>query len=293
MSNLAIDEIIKQCAIYVGLDEPTGTITTSTDKNIKKLLQFSLQTGKEIRDNYYDTNLKKNHEITLAASDDQYTLPDDFWRMIPGTLWDQSNSWRIFGPISDQDWNAFKHGIVSSLTRKRLRIFGYNPNSGEIYIDPVPGATETISFDYIRKQWFLPQDWAASTSYSSGDLVSSNGNIYSSGSTATSGSTRPTGTTTHDDGTITWTYVSGQLYSDTSQQWLADTDFPIIDDDLITMGTIWRFLRREGLEYQDEKDEYYSELTRRFSRMETSEILSFADSGLYQFVDNFPEGDYG
>lgn len=291
--SLTIAEIVKQAAIDIGKDEPSGTITTSTDKDIKQLLQFSLKTGRELRDKYLFPQLKKHYEITISASDDQYNLPGDMWKMIPGTQWNQTNSWKLFGPLNDQEWNTLKYGVVAVGTRKKFRVFGGNEDSGQFFIDPEPSTNETISFDYIRKQWILPKAWAASTAYSSGDYVSANGNIYTAGSTDTSGSTRPSHTSgTGSDGTITWTYVSDQLYGSSNERWQADTDISLIDADLLILGTVWRFLKRKGLDYQEEKREYEMQCSNRLSRLQGAPILNFSgDSPI--FVENVPEGNFG
>ncbi len=294
MAQLTIAEIVKQVAIDVGLEEPTGTITTSTDKDIKQILQFSLGIGRELRNKYYWPQLKKEGTITTSNGVNQYALPGDYWQMISGTQWDQTNSFRMKGPLSDSEWTTFQHGIVSSTSRKRFRVSGANTDSGRFFIDPTPSAAETLSFEYLRKQWIFPVAWVTSTGYTSGDIVSANGNLYSAGSTATSGATRPSGTTTSSDGTITWTYVPTQLYGDSNQRWQADTDFPLLDDDLIIMGVVWKYLKRKGFDYQEEKAIYEKECRDRLTRLEGAPILNTAETGLTHFLsyDNIPESGF-
>lgn len=289
---LPISEIVKQAAIDIGIEEPSGAIVSSTDKNIKQLLQHSLKTGRELRDKYLFPQLKRQYSVTITSSSDQYTLPGDMWRMISDTQWNQTNSWKLNGPLNDQEWNTQKYGVVATGSRKKFRVFGNNEDTGRFFIDPEPSVNEVISFDYIRKQWIFPKAWVASTAYTSGNYVSANGNIYTAGSTATSGATRPSGTTTSSDGTITWTYVANQLYGDSTERWQADTDFPLIDSDLIILGTVWRYLKRKGLDYQEEKQEYERQCSARLSRLEGSQILNFA-GGNSLFADNVPEGSFG
>lgn len=42
----------------------------------------------------------------------------------------------------------------------------------------------------------------------------------------------------------------------TQSDWLADTDIALLDEDTIELGVLWRLLRRLGLAYDEEKDEY-------------------------------------
>lgn len=293
---LTISEIAKQVAIDVGLEEPTGTIFSSTDKDIKQILHFMVVTGRELRNKYLWPQLKKTYSFSTSASDSQYVLPGDFWRMISGTAWDQSNSWSMGGPMSNQVRNAFLYGVVSSLNRKRYYVLGSNYTSGQFFLDPAPSATETLSFDYIRAPWFMPKAWAASESVTSGSTYRfSSGNLYLAQTTNTTGSTAPSHTTgTASDGTVSWLYVTTQTYT-TTDRFLADTDFPLIDEDLIIMGAVWRMLKRKGFDYEEEKIAYYREAAARVTRLEGAQTINMADSGFNQLLtsDNIPEGGYG
>lgn len=293
---LTIAEIIKQAALDVGIEEPSGTITTSTQLDVKKLLQFAVNTGRELRSKYLFPQLVKKYSFTGGASDTQYVLPGDFWKMVNDTGWDQSNNWQMRGPLSQQGQNAFLYGIVSSLARKRYYVTGSDYTSGQFFLNPAPAAGDTLSFDYIRSQWFMPAVWTASESVTSGTTYRfSSGNLYLAQTTNPTGSTAPSHTSgTASDGTVTWLYVTTQVYS-TTDRFLADTDFPLIDDDLIMMGTVWRYLERGGYEHERLKRDYYNEASARSIRMTGAPIVSQANEGVEQLIsyDNIPEGGFG
>ncbi len=65
-------------------------------------------------------------------------------------------------------------------------------------------------------------------------------------------------------------------------EWLADTDLPIIDADLVELGTLARMLRRLGMDYQEEMSEFESELT----------LAAARDGGGARTVSILPR-DYG
>lgn len=44
----------------------------------------------------------------------------------------------------------------------------------------------------------------------------------------------------------------------------ANTDVPIFDEYLVKLGVLWRWLKRSGLDYSEEFDEYERELRKRF-----------------------------
>lgn len=295
MTKLPISEIIKQAMMLVGLDEPSGTLVTSTDKDIKKMFMYALKVGRELREMPF-SQLKRTHTITTSASDNQYPLPQDFFRMLSGTQWDQTNSWRMQGPLNDVEFNAFLYGIVTSHTRKRYRIFGYDPDGGEIFIDPTPSGTETISFDYIRSQWIFPAPWTGSTVVAGASYRSANGNIYIASGAGTTGGTRPS----HDtgivsDGGVFWTHVTNALYGDATQRFQEDTDIVLFDDDLFIDGLVYYYLNNNGYEDRAKQYDWESKKTSRLTRKEGAEILSFASTGINQLLsyDNLPDGDFG
>jgi len=59
----------------------------------------------------------------------------------------------------------------------------------------------------------------------------------------------------------------------TAADWTADTDRSLLDEDVIELGTRWRMLRRLGLSYDEDKDEYERELEKLVSRDGGTAIL--------------------
>ncbi len=57
-------------------------------------------------------------------------------------------------------------------------------------------------------------------------------------------------------------------------QWLADTDVGVIDEYLIYLSVKWRLLRRMGVSYQEEKDEYDREVDLAVARDGGTAVLN-------------------
>lgn len=290
-----ISEIIKQAAILLRLEEPSGTLTTSTNIDIKLLLQCAKEIGEGVRDKDYP-QLKKHHSFTTGAADTQYPMPTDFYRMVEDTQWDNSSHWKLNGPDTDQMWNYYQFGIVAPTSRKRFRVFGANELAGQFFLYPPPDAGQVISFDYIRSAWFLPKLWTAGEGVTNGVTYrSSSGNIYLAQTTASTGATAPSHTTgTASDGTVSWLYVADQIYSSTGR-FIADTDYSLVDDELMRVGTMYKFQQASGLDYGERQAEFEKKLADRVSRMQGAPILSMANDGVSKFLsyDNIPESDLG
>lgn len=78
-------------------------------------------------------------------------------------------------------------------------------------------------------------------------------------------------------------------------QWLADTDTPILDDELITLGIRWRVKRGLGFSYQEELDEYERELRKAIARDGGAPILNMTPSNHLTVIGpwNIPETGFG
>ncbi len=60
----------------------------------------------------------------------------------------------------------------------------------------------------------------------------------------------------------------------TSDDWVADTDTSLLDEDLIELGVIWRMMHRLGLAYEEEKSEYMNQVGQAVARDGGTAVLS-------------------
>lgn len=73
-----------------------------------------------------------------------------------------------------------------------------------------------------------------------------------------------------DNSTFVYEYVSKNwcLSTDgtTHSDWTKDTDICLIDEDVLELGVIWRLMRRLGLSYDEEHEEYEREVDKLAAR---------------------------
>lgn len=265
---------------------PTSLITNSNN-TVKQFVTLLEKEAKKLSRHCEWARLRKEFTITLVDSQADYALPDDFDRFINMTAWDRTNSWELVGGLNPQEWQTEVSGVVSSGVRKRFTIKGAADK--KIFVSPTPGTSDagsTLVFEYMTCNWLLPKTWVTGTSYSAGEYVSYDGNIYSTVAGGTSGSTAPTHTSSSaSDGGVTWVY-----YDDCYDRILADTDVPLLDEDLLAMGTVWRFMRQNGLpNYQDIRAEYQYELGKRASAYRHGRVLNMSKRGISKLINNFPD----
>jgi hypothetical protein len=85
--------------------------------------------------------------------------------------------------------------------------------------------------------------------------------------------------------------VDGTMKAD----WTADTDVALFDEYLVELGTRWRVLRRMGLAYDEEKDEYTRQTDQAVARDGGSAVLGLVPSSRTVFIGpyNVPDTGFG
>lgn len=85
---------------------------------------------------------------------DTYPVPADFNSFVNRTQWDRSRRWELVGPMSPQEDEWMRSGIVATGPRRRFRQFGRGSYTFRIW--PPPTSTDspaTLSFEYMSSYW--------------------------------------------------------------------------------------------------------------------------------------------
>jgi len=290
---MTILAIAQACSTRLMLPVPTSFIG-STSNNMILLKAMIDQTLAEIADDFPWPELQKEYTFTLSEGVANYDLPPDYDRRQNITLWNRSQSWPLIGPIDAVMWQQIKSGLITSLPRQRFRVKGWQ--DAQFYIDPTPGtdeASQTIVYEYISNITKRPKTWVTATAYLSGVYTSYNGNIYKATSNGTSGATAPTWTTgSGSDGGVTWAYQS------TYENFIADTDEVILDNQTIIDGAVWRFKAARGLDYEELKQRAEEQIQITQSKLLGADVLSVngANNDGYPHlisIFNYPDGGWG
>lgn len=90
---------------------------------------------------------------------------------------------------------------------------------------------------------------------------------------------------------LVFEYVSnGWCKSDTGtyqNSWQADTDVGVLDEYLLQLGTRWRVLRRLGLSYSEELDEYERQVSKAAAQDGGATVLSIVPVSAWNFLTPF------
>ncbi len=284
-------EIIQAAALELGLNAPSSVVN-SDDLQALQLLALANREGKEARSKVDWPQLSKEYTFTLSASTADYALPADFERFNFQTHWDRSNHWEILGPLSPEEWQWRKSGIVNSAPRRRWRVKGFT--ASQLSLDPTPPAADagqTMVYEYQTRSWCSPRLWVTGLAVASGSYIAYNGNIYTATSAGTTGATAPTHTSgSMSDGAVTWAYSSAAY-----ETFRADTDISQINDDLIILGIKWRFLMMKGLDWEVHRADHEAAMKRMSTDLKGAPRLSITRTPSEFLIgyNNIPDSGYG
>jgi len=285
-------QICQDAAVELKL--PTlSSVVGNSSPNAKLLLALCNREIKQTSKYYNWPQLSKTLTVTLVDSQANYALADDHDRQIFETHWDRTQAWPLIGPISPQEWQLLKSGAITSLPRRRFRIIGYE--DATLYIDPTPGTADAgaiLALEYQSKTCVRPVEWTASTAFSAGSYLFYNGNIYS---VTTGGTTDSSTAPTHTSGSAANGSTTLAYYSDPYDRFRADTDEPLLDAEMVTLGVKWRFLETNRMDYMEAKSEWEIYRKERFVAAKGSRTIRLGGRPINRFadLDNAPDTGYG
>ena len=87
--------------------------------------------------------------VTLNFGKIAYDLPSDFGYFVQRTFWDGAYRWELLGPITAQEKQILRYGIIASGPRRKFYV-----RSNKLWLDPVPPVNgEVIAYDYYSTAW--------------------------------------------------------------------------------------------------------------------------------------------
>lgn len=77
-----------------------------------------------------------------------YSMPSDFEYFVQKTFWDNQYKWSLIGPISAQEKQILRYGVVASGPRNKFYI-----RQNKMWLDPMPASSYIIAYDYYSNHW--------------------------------------------------------------------------------------------------------------------------------------------
>lgn len=153
--------ILQTAANRLGIPAPSAYSSNT------QLLHLLYEVCEDLRNTRAFRQQVRTHTLTLTAARDSYPLPSDFYSGLLGTHYNQTTSIGLIGPLDDSIWNYMLYGVGGASVNYSFNVRGpdLNPSStgGQFTLSPTPTATDTISFDYITKHYFVPSTYAVAS----------------------------------------------------------------------------------------------------------------------------------
>jgi hypothetical protein len=148
MAQKSIISCIQTVAAEMNLPVPQ-VVVTNQDKNIIKIRTMLIGACDDLLAEHDWNFLQREHAFNTTDGDAAYDFPEDYDRLIDGTLIDTSNRWSI-KPLTPVEWQI-ESNMLSVRPWESVRVFG-----NQIVLTPTPGPTPvTIKLNYISNHYVL------------------------------------------------------------------------------------------------------------------------------------------
>lgn len=91
-----------------------------------------------------------------------YSMPSDFEYFVDKTFWDNKYKWALIGPITAQEKQILRYGVLASGPRNKFYV-----RLNKMWLDPTPTQSALIAYDYFSNAPVLKQDGSYSSVWTS------------------------------------------------------------------------------------------------------------------------------
>lgn len=125
-----------------------NVLAGSSDQQARILLGLLNQEGRELASRHGWQVLTKEKTFTATATETQTgVVPSDFDRFVDGTFWNRDENLMVIGPLSAQEWQAFKASHLQAIHDS------FRQRGDDILMLPTPGAGASYAYEYVSKNW--------------------------------------------------------------------------------------------------------------------------------------------
>lgn len=142
--------ICQDAAGRLGLEE-LNSIASSSNQTARRLRRAANASGRALARRANWQLLRKEHTFLTVDSGNlqtNATLPNDYDRYVQETGYNRTSSRPLSGPLTAQEWQAYKATIGSLAPTDSFYIRG-----NQILMAPIPNAGDEVAFEYMSKWW--------------------------------------------------------------------------------------------------------------------------------------------
>ena len=156
---MTILQMVKDACDELTLTRPS-VVLASTDPQTLQLLRLAQNEGRSLSKRHDWQNITSEHTFsTVTEAAQTSSIPADFSRLIPETMFNRTLARRIWGPVDPQEWQETQ-ATVTTQVDPSFRIRG-----GSILITPTPTASQSVYYEYISTKWCQSSGGTAQTAW--------------------------------------------------------------------------------------------------------------------------------
>lgn len=156
--------ICSNAAVQLNIPVPSSVIG-SVDPQAVLLLRCARAEGKSLASRHAWQKLLSEHTFTTVATAAQTSsIPADFDRLIPESMFNRTTRRKVWGPVDSAEWQSIQASLVTRVDH------AFRIRAGTIYLTPTPSADQTVAYEYVSTKWCAETtgvtaaaDWAADT----------------------------------------------------------------------------------------------------------------------------------
>ncbi len=137
IASRALDEISS-------VNSPSFIIGNTSDDVARTLLAAAYKVGEELARDYDWQELLAEATVTTSIGVPTYALPSDYEKIASDTMWDTTQSRRMYGAKTKRDWSWIANSSASSGISYRWRLKG-----SRIQVHPTPESAFSFTYDYL------------------------------------------------------------------------------------------------------------------------------------------------
>jgi len=162
-------QLVQQAANEIGIPEPS-LVVSGQDETSRQLLALANREGKVFSAlaNFSGgwQALHKEYTFNTVVGKNNYALPSDFEYFVERSFYDNSTKWELMGPITAQEKQVLKYGVLASGPRPKWYV-----RNNQIYLVPTPEDVHLCAFDYYSNAWCASAGGTAQSLWGADDDV--------------------------------------------------------------------------------------------------------------------------
>lgn len=147
----------------VGWDSLTS-VSSSTDKTARQIRALANQELENLGKRFDWRHLSVEYLFTTVVGQSTYDLPEDFGKLLQDSVYNRDEYYRLRSSMSESQWNAWRYGLLGSLSHQRYRI-NFSGTSPKFVLSPTPDTEENMVLWYKSNYYAFDNSNAAKAKY--------------------------------------------------------------------------------------------------------------------------------